>query len=308
MKDSLQYYREPGRLTGLDDHRDALDPLPDNPAAICQVVQGLIAHGSWAKVYGFTPEPGQESYPLRMNDLLAKIRGLDPRPLSIPRLPEDRAVASCREFAVLACAILRAKGIPARARCGFAVYLGCRGTLEDHWIVEYWDGTGWILHDPQVDPFQLGMLQQWGLNQVVLTDGRRLNTGFPDPHSLSPDSDFIVGGKAWRLCRDGLLDPMKCGIEDAWGLWFVRGQLLRDFAALRKLELVPHLCREPGDWQSWQSWRLLAAADADLTGEDLALLDEIAALSAHPDNLEAIADAYRRNPALQVPEEILRQR
>ena len=33
--------------------------------------------------------------------------------------PERRFVGNCRHFTVLLCAFLRARGVPARARCGF---------------------------------------------------------------------------------------------------------------------------------------------------------------------------------------------
>ena len=51
---------------------------------------------------------------------------------------------------------------------------------------------------------------------------------------LKPDFDpldvprdrFIVGGKAWQLCRCGQADPDAFGIFDMHGLGFVRGDLL----------------------------------------------------------------------------------
>ncbi|WP_269803231.1 transglutaminase domain-containing protein [Streptomyces sp. Go-475] len=50
-----------------------------------------------------------------------------------PRPPEHRVVGTCRHFAILACAFLRARGIPARARCGFGTYCA-EGRGLDHWI------------------------------------------------------------------------------------------------------------------------------------------------------------------------------
>ncbi|MCA2211786.1 transglutaminase-like domain-containing protein [Wangella sp. NEAU-J3] len=45
--------------------------------------------------------------------------------------------STCRHFAVLACALLRHRGIPARARCGFATYFqpgkGLDHTSGDGW-------------------------------------------------------------------------------------------------------------------------------------------------------------------------------
>lgn len=99
---------------------------------------------------------------------------------------------------------------------------------------------------------------------------------------------------------------MKCGIEDFRGLWFVRGQLLRDFAALNKVEVTPHLCRRDLDWDTW---RLLTANDFDLAETDFLLLDKIASLSLDVDNnLDAIIETYELNPSLQVPNNILESR
>ncbi|MET9525897.1 transglutaminase domain-containing protein [Streptomyces coeruleorubidus] len=46
-------------------------------------------------------------------------------------------MGTCRHFATLACAILRARGVAARARCGFGTYF-VEGRGLDHWITEYW--------------------------------------------------------------------------------------------------------------------------------------------------------------------------
>lgn len=140
MKDSQQYYKEPGLFTNISSHNDVTEDMANNPEYICQIVQGLIVHGAWTKLYGFPLDSEKESYPLYSSDLLTKIISRDARSILIPRLPENRVIASCREFATLTCAILRTKGIPARCRCGFAAYLGYQGSLEDHWIVEYWNG------------------------------------------------------------------------------------------------------------------------------------------------------------------------
>lgn len=308
MRDSLQYYKEPFCFTDISVQDEIIESIPDNPQYICQIVQGLITHGSWVKFYGFTPGDKAEIFPLYMSDLLRQILKLDPRPITIPRLPESRVIASCREFAALACAILRARGIPARCRCGFSVYLGYEGTLEDHWIVEYWDGREWIMCDPQIDPFQLSMLYKWGINKVILKDHTVLNNHFPNPAHLSPASDFLCAGRVWLLCRSGLFDPVKCGIEDYWGLWFVRGQLLRDLASLNKIEIIPYDCgrRKKLDWASW---RLLSASDSDISSEELVLLDEAATLSLNADiNLDKIIQLYRGNDCLKVPQKILELR
>ena len=296
MNDELSYYSMPGLLTDLSAYAEIIGEITDNPEFICQIVQGLMVHGAWTKQYGFDFSEEKCFHLLNMSALLKKILEFDSRSLTIARLPENRLMACCREFATLACAIMRAKGIPARSRCGFSVYLGGKGSLEDHWVVEYWNGNRWIMNDPQIDPFQLSRLKKWGYNKLSVQSELHV----PNPHDLT-DNDFIIAGKAWQMCRKAVISPDICGIADLHGLWFVRGQLLRDFAALNKVEIVPHLCRtERG--LDWSEWELMVKKDDEITAKDLELLDYIADLTLNvKDNLSDINGHYLSNNALQVP-------
>ena len=223
-------------------------------------------------------------------------------------------IACCREFATLMCALLRAKGIPARSRCGFAVYFGWGDLYEDHWICEYWNGTRWVMADPQLDPLQQSLLTEWALDPVRRDPSKLSRIMQFTPRDLKP-GEFIPAGQAWQLCRSGQANPAKFGIscpirpewgiDSLYGLWFVRGQLLRDFAALNKVETVPYLVRICKGLD-WQAWRLVGARDDELTDGDLKLLDEIAELSGDVDaHFEAIRSLYLSNPDLTVPAEII---
>lgn len=297
MKDAIEYYKRAEYVTDISKYKDIIEQITDNPEYICQIVQGLITHGAWCKFYGFEDSLERSFDKVSMSDLLDKILSLDAQSLTIPRLSEKRVLASCREFATLACAILRSKGIPARSRCGFSVYLGWEGSLEDHWIVEYWDGGKWIMNDPQIDPLQLSMLQKWGFNKLEI-QSEKPN---PNPHNLT-QNDFIIAGKVWQLCRTGAIPAEICGIEDVHGLWFVRGQLLRDFASLNKIETVPYLNRvERG--LDWSLWKLISKADDVLSENELQMLDYIAELTCDVDkNINLINEYYFLNSCLNVPQ------
>ena len=56
--------------------------------------------------------------------LLGQLMAGDGRPLTAAREPAARLAGNCRHFTVLAVAMLRAQGTPARARCGFGGYFG----------------------------------------------------------------------------------------------------------------------------------------------------------------------------------------
>lgn len=296
---SLDYYRHPAAITRIDKHLDAIRWLTNDVRAICQVVQGLLIHDAWISRYGscWTREQTCGLNIAYIEDLLDKAKELDGRSFAIARSPEKRVIGCCREFATLLCAMLRQKGIPARSRCGFATYLARPGYFEDHWICEYWcaDESRWVRVDPQIDPFQQSYLS---------ADFNPLDV---------PASRFIVAGLAWQQCRRGECDPdqfgiggdpKRFGLESLYGLWFVRGNLLRDFAALNKVEVVPYLVRL-GQKRNWDSWRLLADRDADLSSQDYALLDRIAELSLDPDGAFAdIQNTYQTNAALHPPLDI----
>ena len=70
------------------------------------------------------------------------------------------------------------------------------------------------------------------------------------------------------MCRSCQADPDKFGIFDMHGLWFIRGNLVRDLLALNKIELLP-----------WDGWGLTSKDEQDISPDDLALLDRIADLT-----------------------------
>ncbi len=91
-----------------------------------------------------------------------------------------------------------------------------------------------------------------------------------------------------------MADPVTFGIFDMKGLWFVRGNLVRDVAALNKKELLP-----------WDGWGIIEAQDDDLTNDDLTFLDHVADLTAGdaPD-LSAVRSVYESDARLTVPRTI----
>lgn len=316
MSDVLIYYSEPGTITNLEKHKTFTDWLTADPGAIYQVAQGLLVHDMWVTLYGESHNKDHE-YPqitAYMSDLLDKALELDSSSLAIPRHPRDRVIACCREFATLMCALLRAKGIPARSRCGFATYFGWNDIYDDHWICEYWSGARWVMADPQLDPFQQSSAIDWAINIDHSYEKNAARIKQFTPRDLKPD-EFLTAGQAWKLCREEKANPehfgIGCpirpewGIDSLFGLWFVRGQLLRDFASLNKVETVPYLARI-SKGLDWKPWRLVAAKDDELTAEDLSLLDEISELTTDADaNHLKIREAYTMNSGLTVPEEII---
>ncbi|MFN8498515.1 MAG: transglutaminase-like domain-containing protein [Anaerolineae bacterium] len=273
------FFKTAGPITDPGDLGYLFDNLPTDIGDLCRVVQGLVIHIFWADRYGvqLSPERQAEVQLRFVRPQLARILALDPRPLTEARPPEQRLVGNCRDFSTLLTAMLRRQGVPARARCGFGAYF-MPGHFEDHWVCEYWkaEQRRFVLVDAQLDALQRDVLR------------------IPfDPLDV-PRDQFIVGGKAWQMCRDGEADPAAFGIADMHGLWFVQGDFVRDVAALNKMELLP-----------WDVWGGMSQPDEGISAEDLAFLDDLAALTAGdvPD-FERVRDVYLQDARLRVPDVI----
>ena len=74
-----------------------------------------MIHVFWAERYGaHLSEQRQDEVNIRaVEQKLARIIELDPRPLATRREPEKRLVGNCRDFSVMLTTLLRYQGIPA---------------------------------------------------------------------------------------------------------------------------------------------------------------------------------------------------
>jgi Transglutaminase-like superfamily len=265
VEDRFAFYASHGPMTDPGGEGALLEPLTNDAPALSRIIQGLGIYDVVARdFYGFEP-PKDRLSEIHLRPIakrLARIVELDGRPLHIKRAPERRALGRCNSFALLLVTMLRAKGVPARSRCGFAAYFNSPN-FEDHWVCEYWDAQErrWRLADAQIDEVWRG----------------RLDIRF-DTLDL-PRTQFLTAAEAWRRCRSGESDA-RFGISFAGlrGLWFVAGSLVRDMAALNKMEMAP-----------WDVW----GAQPEPRGEfDLGFFNELAALTRDPD--DAFADVRRR--------------
>jgi len=270
----LGFYARHSETTDPGSFAAVLEGLPTEPAALCRLVQGVLLHIFWAERYGasLSEERKQEVNLRRVERMLGRALELDPRPLTEARPLGRRLVGNCRDFSVLACAVLRHQGVPARARCGFGAYFR-PGGYEDHWVCEYWDGAAgrWVMFDSQLDETQ---------REVLKIDF--------DPLDM-PAGRFLTGGQAWQMCRSGREDPDKFGIFDMRGQWFVAGNLVRDFLALNKVEILP-----------WDSWGLMYGPEGT-PEEQLTTLDRLAELSLGGNEAsDEVRRAYLSEPRLSV--------
>jgi hypothetical protein len=267
-------YTTPGPFTAFDgiDPR-ALGAPGGDPEEICRPVQALVIQPTDTDALGLAPERLAEKDIRPVSELVRRLLALDPAPLAVPREPEDRVVGTCRHYAVLSCALLRRAGIAARVRCGFATYFQ-PGQALDHWITEH----------------RLPGSQRW-----VRVDSEALGGSvIPRPVDLAPE-DFLTGGEAWMAYRRGDADPATFGVfgTDNWGAAEIRGNAVKDLAALNKVEVLP-----------WDEWGRMTEAYAGQTGTDYdELLDVLGQVCAE-DQPERVAALYAHED-LTVPPALL---
>jgi hypothetical protein len=275
--DIAEFYTRPGRMTDAGALDALLKDAPRDIPGMVAFIQNLLLHVHWAERYGvkLSPERRDEQNVRSTADMLALMQRHDGRALCDTRTLEHRAVGTCRNFSVFGTALFRRAGIAARARVGFGAYFN-KGTFEDHWVVEYWNGSAWQLLDAQIDDKQRTIL----------------NLNF-DTRDV-PRDQFVIAGDAWQKCRSGKADPKSFGIFDLRGLWFIAGNVVRDFASLNNEEMLP-----------WDVWGPMVMSDDLLTPEKLARFDQLSELALDPDRRFAdIRSLYAKDASVRVPAEV----
>ena len=275
----LEFYSRPVGMTSAGEFRSMLSGLSNDVAALTRIVEGLGVYDIVAPdFYGFNvPDERKNEIHIRpIEKMLARLFAIDNQPLTVARPIEKRLVSRCRNFLLFLLSILRAKGIPARARCGFGAYFN-PGYFEDHWVCEYWNAAEkrWVLVDVQLD--------------AVWREKLKIDFDILDV----PRDRFLVAGNAWAKCRAGEADPSQFGISfvNLRGLWFVAGNLVRDVAALNKMEMLP-----------WDVWGAQPKPDEQIADEQFEFFDKLAALSRDPDaSFDKLRKLYAENQNLRVP-------
>jgi Transglutaminase-like superfamily len=274
----LDFYAQPSVMTSAGRYASMFSELPNDVGELVRTIQHLVVYDLVAAdFYGFTvPENRQSEIHLRLIEkMVDRLLALDDQTLSVARTVDRRLAGRCRHFMLFLIAMLRAKGIPARARCGFGAYFN-PPYFEDHWVCEYWnaDEERWILVDPQFD-------EVWREKLSIKHDVLDV-----------PRDQFLLAADAWDQCRKGEADPSKFGIyfTGLRGLWFIAGSLVRDVAALNKMEMLP-----------WGVWGVQPRPDQPLNDEQRAFFDRLAALTRAPDaSFDELRRLYERDDQLRV--------
>lgn len=273
----VSYWASQSPVTDSGNAAAAIDKLPADISVLRRASSQMIFHyradGDFAE--NGVPAERMAEIDTRYADAMLGLllqRG-DPA-LDRERPPSERVVGCCRDATVLFLALARAKGMPARARVGFAAYL-TPGWLIDHVVAEVWDETDcrWRIVDPEMDAAWAPEVNDIPVNWLDLTQDQ-----------------FVTGPRAWRAARAGISDPERHVVTPGLDIPATRGwpeiahHVVHDLAALNKTEMLV-----------WDSWGLLDAAwagpspwvgpspgDAAVIDEISAVMDEISAVTADP--------------------------
>lgn len=237
---SQSIYSEPGP------YRDTLLHGGGKPESIARWISSFMRHprGAESKERGFTPEQAAD---LRLRSVAEILAAAVERSLLEADATQAKVGGLCRDFAILAASGFRAKGIPARLRVGFANYI-VPDFWGDHWLCEWHDGREWKRLDVE----------------FAATGGVSFNT------LDVPRERFLTAGEAWFRIKDepGVASRFGVSSLNLGGEWFVAGNLFREIAALRKLELKP--------WDYWGLSENLPRISAEWSQQSRTTLDQLA--------------------------------
>lgn len=237
---SQSVYSEPGR------YRETLMRGGVEPKSFARWISSFMQHprGAESEERGFKPEQAAD---LELRSVAEILAVAVKRNLLDGVSAQHKVGGVCRDFAILAVSRFRERGTPARLRVGFADYL-VPGHWEDHWLCEWHDGARW----------------------------KRLDVEFAAIGGVSFDTQdvprerFLTASEAWFRIKDEPEIASRSGVSSLGlsGEWFVAGSLLREMAALRKLELKP--------WDYWGPSEDLSPVSTELSHQARTTFDQLA--------------------------------
>ena len=274
---SLQDYTQQSSYSDPREYTPLVAALPADLPSLGAAVRNVLVHYR-ASGIEFTPDRLAEIDSRWIDRLLAADRSRFDTPLDQPRPEAERVAGCCRDFTLLTVSALRAHGVPARSRIGFAGYFE-PDFHDDHVITEFWDGERWVFADTQI-----ASAGSW--------------PGFNPLDMPLDEAGFSTAAQVWTAYRNGKIDVNKYGVGlgvPIGGDWFVRNYVVLELAHRQRDELLL--------WDLWGSM-------SDQLNGDLGLIDEVAALllaaDAGDQSAEArLADRYATDERLQPGDRVL---
>lgn len=264
-------FSDPRRFAAL------LTPISPQPADLSTVARNVIVH--YRASGHILPSDTRDDINLRwVERLLETDQDRHVAPLTVPRDATARAQGCCRDHTLLCVSALRAHGIPARSRVGFAGYF-IAGWHHDHVIVEVWVGGQWQRFDPEL--------------------------GDPTPDVTTPTDmawssaqgrGFVSAANAWLAHRRGEIDPETFGVDPSIpvhrGPQFLFNEVIIEIAHRFGDELL-----------LWDGWGRMGEPGTPVSDDDASWVDRVAELLAAADEGDSdaehrVLEQYRRDDGL----------
>lgn len=283
----LEFYKKTSSYTDLGFYKEFAKNLPDDLEELCllqrhQIIHPTVLmdekirkmknsfHGDMTKIPMTRLLFEDDIFPTAQS-ILAELLRKNPN-YEKNREIENKVHITCRGQATLLASILKAKGIPARARSGFAEYCDKEGIFWDHWITEYFDRNS----------------QKW---QLADADCCCNEIDF-NPYNM-PREKFLFGGNAWLKLRKKEIeeekicfasDPVTVGLKAA-----IRG-LFYDFHCLMNDEII--FLHMP---------QYIQDKNFELLEEEYQELDNLAKWMLEPDeNFEKLQQIWENTPKFRI--------
>lgn len=296
MKDNniLNFYRKNSLFTDLGLYTTFAKNLPNDIETLCSLLRNQIIHPFDLKdeeeknnpnsFYGDMTKIPKTSL-IYENDLfptaiamIAELLRRNPN-FTIERKIEDKIHVCCRETSILLIAILKAKNIPARARCGFTHAVSEIDGAGEHWIVEYYNESckRWVLVDPTMC-YDQETLDYFNIDYSLVD---------------MPRDKFIFAANAYLGLRNGkykkediycFSNPKEFGIKAAVY------ELFHDFHCLMNNEIL--FCQSP---------KYLKDNNYELTDDEYIELDKLANLMLDPEkNFDELSYIWENNEKFRI--------
>ena len=283
-KEMLDFYKQTSQFTDLGYYKEFAKKLPNDINELCilqrmQIIHPVAYHdkdirskskcfwGDMTKV-PITRLDYEEDYFPTAQSMIAELLRKNPN-YNIKREAKDKINITCRGQAILLASILKAKGIPARARSGFAPYIKYDGINYDHWITEYYDENENVWRLVDADEHCPDHEMGFDLNNI-------------------PYDKFIFGANAYLGLRQKTIkpesilyssNPVTLGMKAA-----LRG-LFYDFHSLMNNEII--FLHVP---------KYIKDKDFELSEEEYLELDELAILMLNPNkNFKELKEIWNTN-------------
>ena len=293
-KEIIDFYKETSLYTDLGLYKEFAKSLPDDIKELCHLQRHQIIHPFDMKdkemrnnsnsFYGDMTKLKETSlcfendlYPTAISMLAELLRRN--KNYTIDRPIEDKIHVCCREQAILLAAILKAKGIPARVRSGFANYACLGNGAGDHWITEYYNEEKgrWTLVDAAMY-FDDETLKEYGIDFDLID---------------IPRDKFIFGAEAYLKLRNKEMsdkDIYYSSTPRTYGLKGALHGLFYDFHSLMNNEIIfLHLPK------------YIVDKNLELSEEEYIELDNLAELTLNPDdNFEKLLEIWNNNTKFRI--------